>query len=208
MIVLDGVVSALDGFPVLAGMDLVVERGEVVVVAGPNGAGKTSLFRLVAGLLPVTAGRAVVLGADLGLDRRQHRRRLAYVGSDTFLYEDLGVRSNLVLHARMAGVSSERVDEVMALLGLESLGETAHGRLSTGQRRRCALALALLRDVDLLLLDEPYSGLDPGARRVVDDVIAESQRRGVTVLVATHDPDRDFLVGQRRIVVQDGCIIS
>jgi ABC-type multidrug transport system ATPase subunit len=87
-VALDGVVSTIGGFPVLAGLDLRVARGEVVLVSGANGAGKTSLLRLLAGLLPVTAGRAVVLDHDLRQDSRSHRRRVALVAQETFCYDE------------------------------------------------------------------------------------------------------------------------
>src|SRR5262245_49831943 len=201
---LDGVVSVLDGFPVLTGADLLVARGELVLVSGPNGAGKTSLLRLIAGLLPVSSGRAVVLGHDLVADRHAHRRHLALIGQDTFCYDELTVRRNLVLHARVAGVSTDDVDRVIGRVGLREVAGVVHGRLSTGQRRRCALAVGLLRPVELVLLDEPHSGLDPSARDGIDQVIHGLRGDGATVVFASHELDRARDLADREVVVLGG----
>src|SRR5262245_29055357 len=107
---LEGVVSVVNGFPVLTGVDLRVARGELLLVSGPNGAGKTSLLRLIAGLLPVSAGRALVLGHDLADERHSLRRHVALIGQDTFCYDELTVRRNLTLHAGVAGLPSADVE--------------------------------------------------------------------------------------------------
>lgn len=203
---LAGVVASVEGFPVLTGVDLRVERGEVLLVTGANGAGKTSLLRLVAGLLRVADGRAEVLGHDLVKDRRSHRRRVALVGQETACYDDLTVRRNLGLHARMSGATDARTADVVESLGLDAVADVAHGRLSTGQRRRCALAVGLVRDVELLLLDEPHAGLDADARDVVDGVIRAANRAGTTVLLASHELDRARAIAGREAVLTRGFV--
>lgn len=208
MIDLRGVVSASGGFPVLAGVDLKVVRGETLVVSGSNGAGKTSLLRFVAGLLPLSAGDARVLGCDLAVDRRSHRHRLAFVGADTFCYDDLSIRSNLSLHARLTGAGGDQLGLVVDTLGLGTLMDVAHGRLSTGQRRRCALAVAMLRRVDLMLLDEPHSGLDASTRDVVDEALRVASQGGATILLASHELDRANDLADRQVVVEGGCVVS
>jgi ABC-type multidrug transport system ATPase subunit len=203
-----GVVSVVDGFPLLTGVDLTVERGGVTLVSGPNGAGKTSLLLLLAGLVPVTRGRASVLGHDLAADRRSHRGRVALVGHHTGCYDDLGVRRNLLLHARAAGLGAGRVDEVIALLDLGDLASTPHGLLSTGQRRRCALALALARRADLLLLDEPHAGLDAAGRDVVDRAIEATAAGDATVVLVSHELDRARSLAAREVRLAGGAVIG
>lgn len=202
------VVSTVDGFPVLTGADLSVQRGELILVSGANGAGKTSLLRLIAGLLPVTTGQAVVLGHDLASDPKAHRRQVAFVAHETFCYEELTIRRNLALHARMSGATTRDIDRVLSLLGLTDLASVVHVRLSTGQRRRCALAVGLLRAVDLLLLDEPHSGLDPDARDTIDRVVREVQRGGVTVIFASHELDRARNLADREVVMVGGSVLK
>ena len=205
-VALDGVVSTIGGFPVLAGVDLRVARAEVVLVSGPNGAGKTSLLRLLAGLLPVTAGRAIVLGHDLRYDARGHRRRVALVAQETFCYDDLSVIRNVNLHAAVAGTGRAAAETALQTMELADIAHVPHGRLSTGQRRRCALAVGLARRAELLLLDEPHAGLDPQARGLVDRVIGEARGLGGTVLVVSHELDRVRPIADREVVIAGGCV--
>jgi ABC-type multidrug transport system ATPase subunit len=205
---LEEVVATIDGFPVLAGVDIRIERGEVVLVSGPNGAGKTSLLRVLAGVLRVAAGTARVLGHDLLADPHGHRAQVALVAQETFCYDDLSVRRNLHLHASAAHAPVDVVDDAMRMLRLDEVADVAHGRLSTGQRRRCALAVGMTRRADLLLLDEPHAGLDPDARRLVDDVVSDARDRGATVVVVSHELDHVRPLVDREVVVAGGCVTA
>jgi heme ABC exporter ATP-binding subunit CcmA len=197
-------VCLLGRFPALAGVDLDVEDGDIVLLSGPNGAGKTTLLRLLAGLVPLHAGGAEVLGHDLALDRRSHRRHLSLVGHDTFCYDDLTVGENLRFAARAAGRGIEASDTALERLGLERLRDVTHGRLSAGQRRRLALAVALSRDPRLLLLDEPHAGLDAEGREVLDRVLAGAPAENRTVIVASHELDRARALARREVAVVGG----
>jgi ABC-type multidrug transport system ATPase subunit len=123
-------VCLLGRFPALAGVDLDVHEGELVLLSGPNGAGKTTLLRLIAGMIPLHSGTAEVLGHDLARDRRTHRRDLALLGHETFCYDDLTVSENLRFAARAAGRPASTSDDAMARLGLERLAAVKHARLS------------------------------------------------------------------------------
>ena len=197
-------VCLLGRFPALAGVDLDVDEGELVLLSGPNGAGKTTLLRLLAGMVPLHSGEAHVLGHDLARDRRAHRRDLALVGHETFCYDDLTVAENLRFAARSAGRAASASDEAMARLGLERLAGVTHGRLSAGQRRRLALAVALARDPRLLLLDEPHAGLDAQGREVLDAVLGSAPADGRTVIVASHELDRARALANREVHVVAG----
>jgi heme ABC exporter ATP-binding subunit CcmA len=177
----------LGRFPALAGVDLDIDAGEVVLLAGPNGAGKTTLLRLCAGLLPLRTGAAEVLGADLARDRRTVRRAVALVGHETFCYDDLTVSENARFAARAAGRSAADADAALERAGLTRLAGVAHGRLSQGQRRRLSLANALARQPRLLLLDEPHAGLDDQGRAVLEAVVRDAPAQGCTVLIASHE---------------------
>jgi ABC-2 type transport system ATP-binding protein len=194
----------LGRFPALAGADLDVEAGEIVLLAGGNGAGKTTLLRLCAGLLPLRSGHAEVLGVDLAVDRRAIRRSLSLVGHETFCYDDLSVRENVRFATRAAGGGAADADRAVARLGLERVARVTHGRLSQGQRRRVALAIALARDPQLLLLDEPHAGLDEQGRAVLDEVVRAAPSEGRTVLLASHELQRVRPLATREVRISAG----
>jgi heme ABC exporter ATP-binding subunit CcmA len=196
-------VCLLGRFPVLAGVDLDVAPGEVVLLTGGNGAGKTTLLRLIAGLLPLYRGEAEVLGCDLARDRRSHRRGLALVGHDTFCYDDLTVGENLRFAARAAGASTDDADAALERLEMTGLAGVRHGSLSAGQRRRLALAVALARRAQLLLLDEPHAGLDEQGRAVLDAVLTD-RSQGVTVVLSSHELERARPLAAREVVLTNG----
>ena len=196
----------LGRFPALAGADLEVQSGEIVLLSGSNGAGKTTLLRLCAGLLPLRSGQAEVLGVDLAVDRRAIRRALALVGHETFCYDDLTVLENLHFATRAAGHAVGEADAALERLGLTRVAQVAHGRLSQGQRRRVSLAIALARDPRLLLLDEPHAGLDEQGRIVVDEVVRAAPAEGRTVLMASHELDLARQLATREVRLAAGQI--
>ena len=197
-------VCLLDRYPALAGVDLDLDEGEVVLVSGANGAGKTTLLRLIAGLAPLHSGTAEVLGHDLARDRRGARPRLALLGHETFCYDDLTVEENVRFAVRASGATDRSVDDAVERVGLGRQRDVAHARLSAGQRRRTALAIALARDARLLLLDEPHAGLDAEGREVLDGVIRGASGEGRTVLVASHELDRGRALAGREVPLVAG----
>lgn len=197
-------VCTLARFPALAGVDLDVARGEVVLISGANGAGKTTLLRLLAGLVPLRAGRAEVLGIDLAEDRRSHRTRLALVGHETGCYDDLTVAENVRFFARAAGRGAAASDAALERLDLTRLAPLAYAKLSAGQRRRVALAVALVRNPELLLLDEPHAGLDLVGREVLDAILRAAPAEGRTVLLASHELDRVRALASREVEIVSG----
>ena len=192
----------LGRFPALAGADLEVDVGEVLLLSGPNGAGKTTLLRLCAGLLSLRAGEAEVLGVDLAVEPRRVRRAVALVGHETFCYDDLTVAENVRFAARSTGHTRADADAAIERVGLQRVANLVHGRLSQGQRRRLSLANALARQPRLLLLDEPHAGLDERGRAVLDDVVRGAPESGCTVLMASHELDlaRQLATREVRIV--------
>ena len=199
-------VCLLGRYPALAGVDLDVAEGEVVLVAGPNGAGKTTLLRLLAGLLPLSAGTAVVLGHDLAADRQSVRSELALVGHSPGAYDDLTVRENVRFWVRAGGGRAADADAVLEQLGLARLAGVAFGRLSAGQQRRTGLAVALARRPRLLLLDEPHAGLDSTGRDLLDDLLRTSAQDGRTVLLVSHELDRARALADREVTIVAGAI--
>ncbi len=191
----------------LAGADLTVERGEILLLRGPNGAGKTSLLRACAGLLTIVAGSATVLGHDLTVaaDRRALRRRVGLLGHATALYDDLTVAENVRFWARAGGADAADADAAMARLGLDGrLAAVPAARLSAGQRRRTSLASLVARRPELWLLDEPHAGLDQDGRDVVDDLIRRAVAEGATVVLSSHELDRAEALADRIVTIVGG----
>ena len=209
VVTLRAAVALAGRFPVLAGADLQVERGEVVLLRGPNGAGKTSILRACAGLLPVVSGTAEVLGHDLtdAGQRRALRRRVGLLGHANAIYDDLTVAENVRFWGRAAAASDAEVDAAMARMGLDGrLAEVPGARLSAGQRRRTSIASILARRPELWLLDEPHAGLDQAGRDAVDELLGAATEAGATVLLASHELDRAGSVASRVAEVVAGAV--
>jgi heme ABC exporter ATP-binding subunit CcmA len=184
-------VAVLGRFPALAGADLHVRRGEIVLLRGPNGAGKTTLLRLCAGLVPLERGEGTVVGCDLRTQRDAVRSRVGLLGHANGLYSDLTVRENVEFWGATVGASAVEIDASLDRMGLASrLAGVAVGRLSAGQKRRTALACLVARRAQLWLLDEPHAGLDATGRDELDATLRAAVAAGATVMVASHELER------------------
>ena len=189
--------------PALVRVDLRVERGEAVLLRGSNGAGKSTLLRVVSTLLSPTYGAGRILGFDLLRDRAEIRSRIELLGHRTRLYEDLTAAENLRFAARLFGFEAAGIAASLERVGLADVAGERVRTYSQGMRQRVAVARAILRTPELLLMDEPYAGLDTAAREAVDDLVRETRARGGTVLLATHEPSRGSIAG-RTLFMQDG----
>lgn len=204
---LDDVVAVLGTFPALAGASMHVLQGEIVLLQGPNGAGKTTLLRLCAGLLPLSRGRARVLGHDLAVDRAAVRREVGLLSHRNGLYLDLSVAENVQFWGRTVGATAAEVAAALDRLGLSGrLADLRVCRLSAGQQRRTALACLLARRARLWLLDEPHNGLDAAGRDEIDSTLRAAVAAGATVVVASHELERAGALATRTIEVVAGMI--
>jgi heme exporter protein A len=198
---------AFAAVPAVRRVNLDVPSGEVVLLRGPNGAGKSTLLRIVATALSPTAGQGHVLGFDLLDGRHEIRRRTELIGHHTRLYEDLTALENLRFAALLYGVDASRAPRALDGVGLGRVaGERVRG-FSHGMRQRLALARARLRSPELLLLDEPYAGLDRDATELVDEMVLAGQRQGRTAILVTHDATRARLAS-RVLVMRDGRLLA
>ncbi len=199
------VVSVIGGFPVLAGVTVTVEVGEVVLLQGPNGAGKTSLLRVCAGLLPLARGDGTVLGFDLRSEREAVRARVGMLGHRNGLYADLTGRENVAFWGSLVGASDAETEAAVERLGLTGrLADTPVQKMSAGQKRRTALACMVARRAELWLLDEPHAGLDAAGRDELDAMLRQAVDAGATVLVASHEVERAGALADRVVDVAGG----
>lgn len=203
-------VALLGRFPALAGVDLSVDPGEVVLLRGPNGAGKSTLLRVCAGLVPLTEGTGAILGVPLGVGRgRELRRRVGLLGHANGLYDDLTVGDNVAFWAGTVGAGPAEVTAALGHLGLTGrLATTAVGNLSAGQRRRTALAAMVVRRPELWLLDEPHAGLDADGRDLLDALVRRAADAGATVLVASHELERAGNLAGRTVTIVGGRVVA
>ena len=175
--------------PALDGVDLIVPSGTCVLLLGANGAGKSTLLRVVSTLVPPTSGTLRIHGADARrADRAALRRRIGLLAHQTYLYENLTAAENLQFYARLYGLPSPRdaAREALASSALEDRAADLVRTFSRGMKQRLAIARALLHDPDLLLLDEPFSGLDRESCARLTAQLVASRDAGRTCLLATH----------------------
>jgi ABC-type multidrug transport system ATPase subunit len=198
---LSRVTRLFDGLAAVSNVNLEIARGETVWLRGWNGSGKTTLLRLVATAISPTFGGGTVLGFDLQAGRAVIRARSDLLSHDTRLYADLTAAENLVFACRLYGLDPRRAGPALEQVGLQDVAAVRAASFSQGMRQRLALARCLMRAPALILLDEPYAGLDVDARVVVDDLLVAA-RGGQTVVVASHEAPPPQLID--REVLMDG----
>ena len=201
----EGLVKAFGTTRALAGLDLTVPRGTILGVLGPNGAGKTTLVRVLATLLRPDAGHARVLGADVVSRAPEVRARIGLTGQYAALDDCLTGRANLIMIGRLGRLSRalarRRAGELLDRFGLAGAASRAVKTYSGGMRRRLDLAASLIGQPDVLFLDEPTTGLDPGSRAVMWEIIRELAGGGTTLLLTTQYLDEaDQLAGQIAVI--------
>ena len=207
-----GLVKRFGDLAAVDAIDFDLQRGEAFGFLGPNGAGKTSTMRMIGCVSPVTDGTLSVFGLDPARDGAKIRARLGVVPQQDTLDMELTVRENVIIYGRYFGLSRKelgaRADE---LLDFVELTERANDRvepLSGGMKRRLTIARSLINDPEVMLLDEPTTGLDPQARHVVWDRLYRLKRQGVTLLLTTHYMDEAEQLCDRLVVMDKGKIVA
>jgi len=195
------------------GIDLTVREGEIVGLLGPNGAGKTTTLRMLTTLLKPTGGAATIAGRDLATDPAGVRRACGYVAQSGGVDPQISVREELVTQGRLYRLTkdraAERARELADTLALTGLLDRRCGTLSGGQRRRLDIALALAHRPKVLFLDEPTTGLDPGSRADLWDLIRGLRdEHGTTVFLTTHYLDEADALADRLVIVDKGVVVA
>jgi ABC-2 type transport system ATP-binding protein len=201
-----GLTKSYNGHQALRGIDFDIGAGEVFGLLGPNGAGKTTTIEILEGYRKRDGGEVAVLGEDPAHARGSLRERLGVVLQSSSLYPNLTVHESLSLFAGYYEHARD-VDEVAELIGLAEKADTRVRTLSGGQKRRLDLGLALVGDPELLFLDEPTTGFDPGARRTAWETIRNLRSLGTTILLTTHYLDEAEQLADRVAVLRDGEIV-
>jgi ABC-2 type transport system ATP-binding protein len=199
-------VKVYDAVRAVDGLSMRIEPGEVVGLVGPNGAGKTTTLRCLAGILPPTSGQVLIGGHDLQADPIEARRALAFVPDEPRLFDNLTVADHLKVVARVYGVAdgAERAQQLLRDLELDDRRDAFPVELSRGMKQKLMIAAALLHRPTALILDEPLTGLDPGAMRRMKRSFAEQASQGVAVLLSSHLLSVVQELCSRVIIVQRG----
>lgn len=196
--------------PVLRGLDLDVPRGEFLTLLGPNGSGKTTLLRILGALARPTSGTVRIGGWELPGEAEFVRAQLGVVSHLPLLYDTLTAEENLLFFARMYNLPREarrdRVDTVLRRVGLARRARDVVATYSRGMQQRLAIARAILHDPAVLLLDEPYTGLDQDAAALLDELLREVAIGGRTVIMTTHDLRRGHALADRIAILSRGKI--
>jgi lipooligosaccharide transport system ATP-binding protein len=207
-----GLTKRFGGFTAVDGIDFTVAKGEAFGFLGPNGAGKSSTMRMIGAVSPVTAGTLRVLGLDPAVDGPRIRARLGVVPQEDTLDLELTVFENLVVYGRYFDLSrreaKERARELLDFVQLTDRADSKVDPLSGGMKRRLTIARALINEPDVLLLDEPTTGLDPQARHVVWDRLYRLKLRGVTLVLTTHYMDEAEQLCDRLVVMDRAKIVA
>jgi ABC-type multidrug transport system ATPase subunit len=206
MLAVEGVAKDYGDLMALHPCDLIVPNGQAVALVGHNGSGKSTLLRIVAGLLDATDGSVIVDGAVAGSS--EARASTSFVPDEPVLYDDLSVREHLEYVSAIHGVpvAPADLDELVARIGLSDRVDDLPARFSRGLRQRAGLAVGLVRPFSLLLVDEPFVGLDASGRQALLELLDDAHRAGATLVIATHEPSFVERV-DRCIALRDGEVI-
>ncbi len=199
---------AFNGRVAVDGVSFAVERGEVLGFLGPNGAGKTTTIRILTGQLLPSGGWARVAGYDCATETQKLKPLIGVVFEQQNLYERMSGRENLAFFARLFDAPSRRVDQVLEQVGLTGRAKEAVKVYSNGMKQRLLIARALLNQPQVLFLDEPTRGLDPGAARDIRQLVADLGRAGTTVFLTTHYMEEADQLCRRVAFLHQGRIVA
>ncbi len=204
-----GLCKEYDGCPALCDLSLRLKQGDFLALLGPNGAGKSTLLRIIATLASPDRGRVAVYGADLAEEPERFRRRLGFISHHALLYDHMSAQENLVFSASLYGVADPpaRAEELLRRVGLHHQRHRRAATFSRGMRQRLSIARALVNDPDLLLLDEPFTGLDRQAASLLGEQLLLLKERQRTIIMVTHDMERGLAMASRVGILARGRLV-
>ncbi len=201
-----------NGFPAVAGIDFEIQKGQCFGILGPNGAGKTTVVAMIYCFHPVSDGSLTVLGNDVNGDPRAIKKRLGVVPQENNLDLELSVRENLLIYAGYYGmkrdVAAKRAEELLYFFGLSAKAGQEVDKISGGMKRRLTIARGLIHTPDLLILDEPTTGLDPQSRRLIWEHLRRLKKNGFTLILTTHYLEEASQLCDNLIIMDKGVILD
>jgi lipooligosaccharide transport system ATP-binding protein len=208
----EGLTKKYGDFTAVDNIDFEVFKGECFGFIGPNGAGKTTTIKMIHCVMPLTSGKLTVAGMDVGEDCRDVKCVMGVASQEDNLDPDFTVSHNLIVYARYFDISSaearRKADELLEFVQLWEKRDVVIDNLSSGMRRRLVLARALINDPEILILDEPTTGLDPQARLLIWEKVRNLQKQGVTVVLTTHYMEEAAQLCDRIVIMDNGRIIE
>jgi len=201
-----------NSFPAVKGVDFQIKKGEIYAFLGPNGAGKTTIVKMITCFFPPSKGELEVFGLDVRKEKRKIKRMIGFAPQEINLDPDFSVEKNLYIYARYFRIKKKevrkKVNELLNLFKLENKREEVIEHLSGGQKKRLLIARALINEPELLIFDEPTTGLDPQARHFIWDKIKEIKKKGMTSILTTHYMEEAQYLCDRVSIVHEGKIIE
>jgi len=210
MIEIKKLTKQADNKLILRGVDLSIKKGETVAILGPNGAGKSTLLKVLATLIKPTSGQVLVNGLDLKKNQIEIKKLLGYLPHSSLLYDHYSPLENLVFFGNIYGVKDveQKAINLVKEVGLTFFLNEPVKNFSRGMIQRIAIARAIVHDPEVLLLDEPHTGLDQGAISILNNVIVSMKEKGATTLMVTHDFKQAAEICDRVIIVKNGKIVD
>lgn len=210
MIEIQKLIKQADNKLILRGVDLSITKGETVAILGPNGAGKSTLLKVLANLIKQTSGQVKINGMDLKKEHLKIKKIVGYLPHSSLLYDHFSPRENLVFFGNVYGINNveTRAIELVKEVGLSFFLNEPVKNFSRGMIQRIAIARAIIHEPEVLLLDEPHTGLDQGAIAILNNVILAMKEKGTTTLMVTHDFKQAAEICDRIIIVKNGKIVD
>jgi heme exporter protein A len=210
MIEIKKLTKQADNKLILRGIDLSIEKGETVAILGPNGAGKSTLLKVLATLIKPSSGLVKINGLDLKKNHLEIKKLFGYLPHSSLLYDHYSPLENLVFFGKLYGVTNaeDRAIELVKEVGLSFFLNEPVKNFSRGMIQRIAIARSIVHEPELLLLDEPHTGLDQGAISILNNVILSMKAKGTTTLMVTHDFKQAAEICDRIIIIKNGKLVD
>lgn len=210
MIETKALVKTIGDKMILRGINLSIKKGETVAILGPNGAGKSTVLKILGGLIKPTSGEIKINGLDLKKDSYDSKRKIGFLAHNSFLYDHLTPLENLKFFGKLYGVANieERAMKLIDEVGLRVFTHDPVQSFSRGMIQRIAIARAIIHEPEILLFDEPHTGLDQQAIKILNDVIIRMKQEGSTILMVTHDFGQAIETCDRFIIIKNGKVVN
>ena len=201
--------KSIDERPVLKDLNLEIGAGQYVAVIGPNGAGKSTLLRIIATLVPPSTGQVFLFGHAADHSGARLRAKIGFIGHQSMLYRDLSAKENLEFYAKLYGLKNptKRARQMLQMAGLSDRANDPVKVFSRGMLQRAAIARALLHDPELILADEPFTGLDAPSIQAMEQLLGDLNTAGKTIIMVNHDIEQSLHLADRAIILRGGRIV-